>query len=144
MSEIFLSLSLWEGNFVANECMRCTLNRSPTCSKMVSPWSQWITVSTHWRRGQRCKGMAPKMSQPRLLDTSLKILDGKLPWGSKALLHGSYVIFGWGTESPSLRFTKLKNMAFWLRSPKLMPAKFSHYSTTHLLPMALFTLAVHS
>ena len=133
MPGIFFSFSGKEIR-VANECMRYTLNHSLTCSKMVSPWSQWITVSTHWRRGQRCKGMVLETSRPRLLDSSLKILDGKLPWGSKALLHDGCVIFSWGTELPNLRFANLQNMAFWLRSPNLMPEKFSHYGTTHLLP----------
>ena len=70
-----------------NAVLRHALNCSPTCSKTVSPR---ITASTHRRRGQRCEGMAPKTSRPRLLD---KILDGGLPWGNEALLRGGYVIF---------------------------------------------------
>jgi len=35
-------------------------------------------------------------SQTRLLDTSLKILDGKLSWGSEVLHRSGNVIFGGG------------------------------------------------
>ena len=59
---------------------------------------------------------------PRLLDT--QILDGKLSCGSEALLHGGYIIFGWGTKLPNLKVAKLKNMVFWPKFPNLMPAKF--------------------
>ena len=61
------------------------------------------------------------MFRPRLLDTSLKILDGKLPWGSEALVHGGYVIFWLQDRIAKFKFAKWK-------SPNLMPANFSRYT----------------
>jgi len=83
--------------------------------------AKWITMSTHQRRRWRCDSMAPKMSRHNtmLLDTSLKILDGKLPWW----------YFGWKLNSNSPN----KNVAYWLKSPTLMPTKFSHYAIVHSL-----------
>ena len=36
-------------------------------------------------------------------------------------------------ELPNLKFAKFKNTAFWLKSPNLMPAKFSHYTVVQWL-----------
>jgi len=77
MSGILLSLSVSGKEVcVTNECMRHALNRGPTQSYLEA---KQITASTQQRRGRRCEGMAPKTSRQRLLDNSIKILDGKLP-----------------------------------------------------------------
>ena len=42
---------------------------------------------------------------------------------------------GWGTEPPNLKLAKIQNMAFWLKSPNLIPAKFSFYMVLWLQPL---------
>ena len=76
---------------------------------------------THQKRGWRWEGMAPKMAQPRLSDTSLSF--------QMASCHKAYVAlvtsyFGQGTESPNLKLTKFWNTAFWLKSPNLSSPSF--------------------
>ena len=99
---------------VANECMRCALNRGPTCSKAVSSRSQAKYTSE-----EKVKKGVPKHPSQGCSHFS-QLLDGKLPWGSEALSQGGYD-FGWGTASSNLKFAKLKNIVFWPKTPNLMP-----------------------
>ena len=41
------------------------------------------------------------------------------------------------SKSPNLKFAKFKNTAFWLKSPNLMPAKFSRYTVAEGLSTAI-------
>jgi len=65
---------------VANESMRHALNRSPTCSKVVSPWSQ-VNYSKYAPEERAKVGRYGIENGPPIAARHFsQLLDGKLLW----------------------------------------------------------------